>query len=82
LSWQLDPRQLKKNALGRLSVRAIVNEPGTVIHYERAAIALEVRGKLQTKAVTGTVRINFQDPDIVRLKSLLEWASVSNSPFS
>ncbi|MGA2372160.1 MAG: GAF domain-containing protein [Candidatus Korobacteraceae bacterium] len=61
-------------------LQAIVNEPGTVIHYERAAIALEVRGKLQIKAVTGAVRINPQDPDIVRLQSLLEWASVSNNP--
>jgi RND family efflux transporter MFP subunit len=58
-------------------LQAVVNEPGTVIHYERAAIALEQRGRLQIRAVTGAVKINPQDPDIVRLQSLLEWASLS-----
>ena len=57
-------------------LHAIVTEPGTVIHYERAAIALEDRGKLQIRAVTGALNINRQDPDIVRLQSLLEWASL------
>lgn len=61
-------------------LQAVVSEPGGVIGYERAAIALETRGKLQIKAVSGAVKINPQDPDIVRLQSLLEWASLSNSP--
>jgi RND family efflux transporter MFP subunit len=61
-------------------LQAVVNEPGTVIHYERAAIALEQRGRLQIRAVTGAVKINPQDPDIVRLQSLLEWASLSTEP--
>ena len=61
-------------------LQAVVNEPGNVIGYERAAIALETRGKLQIKAVSGTVRINPQDRDIVRLQAVLEWASLSNSP--
>ncbi len=61
-------------------LQAVVSEPGNVIGYERAAIALETRGKLQIKAVSGAVKINPQDPDIVRLQSLLEWASLSNSP--
>jgi RND family efflux transporter MFP subunit len=61
-------------------LQAIVNEPATVIPYERAAIALEQRGRLQIKAVTGAVKINPQDPDIVRLQSLLEWASLSSDP--
>jgi RND family efflux transporter MFP subunit len=61
-------------------LQAIVNEPATVIPYDRAAIALEQRGRLQIKAVTGAVKINPQDPDIVRLQSLLEWASLSSDP--
>ena len=61
-------------------LQAVVNEPGDVIGYERAAIALETHGNLQIKAVSGAVKINPQDPDIVRLQSLLEWASLSNSP--
>jgi len=61
-------------------LKAVVNEPATVIPYERAAIALEQRGRLQIRAVTGTARINPEDPDIVRLQSLLEWASLSSDP--
>lgn len=53
---------------------AIVNGPSTVIPYERAAIALEQRGRLQLKAISGTSKINLEDPDTSRLKDLLEWA--------
>jgi RND family efflux transporter MFP subunit len=61
-------------------LNAVVNEPAMVIPYERAAIALEQRGRLHVRAVTGAVRINPQDPDIVRLQGLLEWASLSSDP--
>jgi RND family efflux transporter MFP subunit len=61
-------------------LQAVVNEPATVIPYERAAIALEQRGRLLIRAVTGAVKINPQDPDIVRLQGLLEWASLSSNP--
>ena len=61
-------------------LQAVVTEPGTVINYERASIALEHHGKLQIKAVTGAARINPQDPNIVRLQELLEWASMSSDP--
>lgn len=61
-------------------LQAIVTEPGSVIHYERAAIALEERGRLQLKALTGEVRINPNDPAIRRLQDLLEWASLSVEP--
>jgi RND family efflux transporter MFP subunit len=61
-------------------LQAVVNEPASVIPYERAAIALEQRGKLQMRAVTGSPRINPQDPDVVRLQELLQWASLSSTP--
>jgi RND family efflux transporter MFP subunit len=61
-------------------LQAVVNEPASVIPYERAAIALEQRGKLQMRAITGQPRINPQDPDVVRLQALLQWASLSNAP--
>ena len=56
---------------------AIVNGPSTVIPYERASIALEQRGRVQLKAVSGITTINPQDPDISRLQDLLEWACAS-----
>jgi RND family efflux transporter MFP subunit len=62
--------------LGRV-LDAIVNGPSSVIPYERAAIALEQRGRLQLKAMSGTAKINPQDPNTSRLQALLEWASLS-----
>ncbi len=61
---------------------AIVTGPGAVIPYERAAIALEERGRLKVRAITGMPRINPQDPNVVRLQELLEWASLSNDEVS
>ncbi len=56
---------------------AIVTGPAAVIPYERAAIALEERGRLKIRAVSGMHRINPQDPEVVRLQELLQWASLS-----
>ncbi len=58
-------------------LRAIVDTPGAVVPYERAAIALEQRGKLQLKAVSGMAQINPGDPVVERLKEILQWAAVS-----
>ena len=59
---------------------AIVNGPATVIAYERAAIALDQRGRLRLKAVSGVAKINPEDADMARLQELLEWTSLSNEP--
>jgi len=56
---------------------AIVNGPSSVIPYERAAIVLEQRGRLRLKAISGTPKINPQDPNVERLQELLEWTSLS-----
>ena len=61
-------------------LNAIVNGPATVIAYERAAIALDQRGRLRLKAVSGVAKINPEDPDMARLQELLEWTSMSNEP--
>lgn len=57
---------------------AIVNGPSTVIPYERAAIALEQRGRVQLKALTGVTKINPEDEATKRLQDLLSWASQYN----
>jgi len=59
---------------------AIVNGPATVIPYERAAIALDQRGRVKVKAISGVARINPEEPDISRLQDLLEWTSLSGEP--
>lgn len=58
-------------------LQALVHLPGAVIPYERAAIALEQRGRLQLKAVSGTTRINHEDPDVQRLTGMMAWASAA-----
>jgi RND family efflux transporter MFP subunit len=59
---------------------AIVNGPATVIPYERAAIALEQRGRLQIKAISGVPKINPEDPETIRLIDMLAWASLTGEP--
>jgi RND family efflux transporter MFP subunit len=59
---------------------AIVNGPSTVIPYERAVIALDQRGRVKVRAVSGIAKINPEDPDIARLQELLEWTSLSGEP--
>jgi RND family efflux transporter MFP subunit len=57
---------------------AIVNGPSTVIPYERAAIALDQRGRVRLKAITGVSKVNPEDPVTKRLQDLLSWASQYN----
>jgi multidrug efflux pump subunit AcrA (membrane-fusion protein) len=62
-------------------LHAVVNGPQAVIPYERAAIALEQRGRTQLKAVSGVEQIMSGDADIKRLNDLLQWASIQEELF-
>jgi RND family efflux transporter MFP subunit len=59
-------------------LQTVVNDVQSVVSYDRAAIALEQRGSLQLKALSGSPQINFSDPTVKMLKDMLEWASLSN----
>ena len=59
-------------------LQAVVSHTQAIIAFERAAIALEQRGALQLKAVSGMTQINPADPAVSGLKEMLEWASISN----
>src|SRR5215471_3039014 len=61
-------------------LQAIVNGPAAVIPYERAAIALEQRGRMQLKAVSGTAQVNADDPQYRSLDALLQWAALVHEP--
>ena len=61
-------------------LQAVVNGPATVIPYERAAIALEQRGRIQLRAVSGVTEFNPQDPQIAALSEILQWASLLQEP--
>jgi RND family efflux transporter MFP subunit len=61
-------------------LQAVVNGPATVIPYERAAIALEERGRIRLRAVSGATAFNPDDPTIVALNQILQWASLLREP--
>jgi RND family efflux transporter MFP subunit len=58
-------------------LQTIVNAPQAVIPYERAAIALEQRGRFKLSAVTGVVKLNADAPDIAPLNEILQWAALA-----
>jgi RND family efflux transporter MFP subunit len=58
-------------------LQTIVNAPQAVIPYERAAIALEQRGRFKLSAVSGLTQVNADAPDIAPLNSILQWAALA-----
>jgi RND family efflux transporter MFP subunit len=58
-------------------LQSVVNHTQAIIPFERAAVALEQRGTLQLKAISGMTQINHADPAVSSLKEMLEWASIS-----
>lgn len=61
-------------------LQAIVNGPAAVIPYERAGIALDERGGIHLKAVSGTTQINADDPQYRGLRDILRWGAILNEP--
>jgi RND family efflux transporter MFP subunit len=53
----------------------IVNSPQSVLPFERCSIALDNRGRLQLKAVSGMESIPAGDIQVERLRDLLQWLS-------
>jgi len=60
-------------------LQSVVNHTQAIVPFERAAIALEQRGALQLKAISGVTQINPADPAVSGLKEMLEWASISTT---
>ena len=58
-------------------LQTIVNAPQAVIPYERAAIALDQRGKFKLSAITGLAQVNADSPEIAPLHEVLQWAALS-----
>jgi GAF domain-containing protein len=56
-------------------LQIIVNSPQSVLPFERCAIALENRGKLQLRAVSGMTSLPLGDTSVDRLRRLLDWLS-------
>lgn len=63
-------------------LQAVVNTPSAVIPYERAWVALDQRGALQLKAISGMEQISPGARDVEQLQSLLPAvASLAESMF-
>jgi len=57
----------------------VVNTPSAVIPYERASVALDERGKLRLKAVSGMEQINPGAREIAQLESVIPALADSRS---
>jgi transcriptional regulator with GAF, ATPase, and Fis domain len=60
-------------------LQIIVNSPQSVLPYELCAIALDNRGNLQLKAVSGMASIPMGDVQVDRLQHLVRWLSSESS---
>lgn len=58
-------------------LQTIVNAPQAVIPYERAAIALEQRGRFKLSAVTGVTQVHTDAPEIAPLNAIIQWAALA-----
>jgi RND family efflux transporter MFP subunit len=56
-------------------LQIIVNSPQSVLPFERCSIALDNRGRLQLKAVSGMEAIPAGDLQVEHLRDLLQWLS-------
>ena len=56
-------------------LQIIVNSPQSVLPFERCSIALDNRGRLQLKAVSGMASIPAGDIQVEHLRALLQWLS-------
>jgi GAF domain-containing protein len=56
-------------------LQIIVNSPQSVLPFERCSIALDNRGRLQLKAVSGMTDIPAGEVQVERLRELLQWLS-------
>jgi RND family efflux transporter MFP subunit len=59
-------------------LQTIVNAPQAVIPYNRAALALEQKGRFKLSAVTGLTHVNADAPEISPLNAVLQWAALSS----
>lgn len=61
-------------------LQIIVNSPQSVLPFERCAIALDLRGRLQLRAISGMANIPAGDVEVERLRNLLNWLSKRYEP--
>jgi len=60
-------------------LQVIVNGPQKIMSYDRATVALEHGGSIQIKAMSGKTEVVQSDPEVRRLKEILEWSLISDA---
>jgi transcriptional regulator with GAF, ATPase, and Fis domain/biotin carboxyl carrier protein len=60
-------------------LQIIVNSPANVLPFELCAIALDNRGRLQLKAISGMASLPLGDVQVERLQALIQWLSSQTS---
>ncbi len=60
-------------------LQIIVNSPQNVLPFERCAIALDNRGKLQLKAISGLPSVPLGDAQVDKLHELVRWLTSQQS---
>lgn len=61
-------------------LQIIVNSPQNVLPFERCTIALDHRGKLQLKSISGMSSIPLGDTQVDTLHELVRWLSTQQGP--
>jgi RND family efflux transporter MFP subunit len=61
-------------------LQIIVNSPQNVLPFERCSIALDNRGKLQVKSISGMSSIPLGDANVSILLELVRWLSTQQEP--
>jgi RND family efflux transporter MFP subunit len=61
-------------------LQIIVNSPQNVLPFERCSIALDNRGRLQLKSVSGMASLPLGDAPVERLNELVRWLSDQSEP--
>ena len=62
-------------------LQIIVNSPQSVLPFERCSIALDNRGRLQLKAISGMAHIPAGEAQVEHLRDLLQWLSGNDKQF-
>jgi multidrug resistance efflux pump/transcriptional regulator with GAF, ATPase, and Fis domain len=61
-------------------LQLIVNSPQGVLPFEMCAIALDNRGRLQLKAVSGMASLPMGDAQVERIQDLVRWLAAQPDP--
>lgn len=60
-------------------LQVVVNAPQHIVTYDRAAIALQAKGELRVRAISGKTEVVEQEPSVRLLREMLDFCAISDS---